>query len=446
MKVLGWYIAQVVAVIFGLLTVRRAPAIASIATEEGGLFNATFFINIWNSYIKSNRSITLKNTIILFIFLFISCTSGDKSDLSFTDKNKKDITLSVGDVQEFNWPANTKVDRIIYLETNDSSLISEITQLVVTDENLIIFDSHQKKIFKYNSSGKIINILEKIGLGATEYSEAKDVYVNLERNEYEILDRYEIKKYDIDSENYKGKIRLELSDERIPMQFININNEDVYYIWSNNPVSLEVNFFGKKDLDFYHLIKYDAKKGLISKSIRHTYGALDTRRFYRSNLDSIYNLSPTMGDNNLYRLSENQLSIKYSFPFSEKSVPESILMNALQSGGEYLMSDYFKSITHFFEVDDYLFFDFLGEEGKAYHVIFDKRKDLVREIGKSKTILPRVVSTDKNYFYAYVLPSDLLSRFEEDKGLINSIFFKNINFENISENDNPILIKFHIEE
>lgn len=59
--------------------------------------------------------------------------------------------------------------------------------------------------------------------------------------------------------------------------------------------------------------------------------------------------------------------------------------------------------------------------------------------------MPEMISSDSKYFYCYVLPASLLNHIEEGKSFENHPILKTIDFGKIFREDNPIIIKFHLE-
>lgn len=119
-------------------------------------------------------------------------------------------------------------------------------------------------------------------------------------------------------------------------------------------------------------------------------------------------------------------------------------MNFYDREGEFLNSGYFKFVNNIMETDKYLFFNFIGSLVQ-YYVLFDKTTEKFISLGRSKDYMPEMISSDSKHFYCYVLPTSLLKHIEEGNSFENHPILKSIEFGKIDREDNPILIKFHLE-
>lgn len=120
-------------------------------------------------------------------------------------------------------------------------------------------------------------------------------------------------------------------------------------------------------------------------------------------------------------------------------------MNFYDREREFLATDYYKFLNNIMETERHLFFQFLGSS-VLYYVLFDKTLKKIISIGRSKNLMPEMISSDSKYFYCYVLPAALIKHIEEGNTFENNPILKTIDLKKISREDNPILIKFHLEK
>ncbi len=117
------------------------------------------------------RKITL---ILLIISVLYSCTRENKANLDNLEiyplrEKKREIKLN----QLF-----SNFD-FISLETTDEAIIGNISKLIFNDDNIFILDNSQaKKIFIFNTNGKFIRTIGKIGKGPGEYTNIEDFTID----------------------------------------------------------------------------------------------------------------------------------------------------------------------------------------------------------------------------------------------------------------------------
>lgn len=383
---------------------------------------------------------------LFVIYIAIVLTScghpNNRYDEHLMESQIDTIYLDVKSKFGFRWPETLVVDNVLYLETTDTILISSISKLRINPNNhgMIIFDKRQNAVFDFDSIGRFKQILKKQGGGPTEYRNARDIQVNFESKELYLLDNNGvIKNYSLKDFSFQGIFNSGMNNYDIS-SFVILNN--VVYLWSDNPSPFFVSDPSVNNAEFYHLIRKEGNQ--ISYFIKHQYGAWNWDRFYSSNLKDDYILTPIKGSNLVYGVNEKGIYEKYSFPFNGNGISEDQLKHDMNDLGAYLMNDYFKSLTNFRETQKYLLFDFIGEQGKSYHVLFDKSESKVFSIGQSVDIYSPVIETSENYYYTAVFPVDLIDLKESGVDLENHIIFKNVDFDKITRMDNPVIIKFHI--
>ena len=144
----------------------------------------------------------MKHLVYTFIvILSISCTTSiDNSNKSYYIDLDKTQMVKTKDLF-------SKIE-IITLETNEQSLIQAISKIVEYKSRLYILDSRQKAILIFDNTGKFIAKIHSVGRAPEEYSLLYDISINTYSNTLEGVDPMgKILTYDLDG-NYISSIYL----------------------------------------------------------------------------------------------------------------------------------------------------------------------------------------------------------------------------------------------
>lgn len=76
---------------------------------------------------------------------------------------------------------------LIFLETNDRALISNVDQVVLADNRIVLLGNFARNVFIFNASGKHIATIEASGKGPGEYVLAQDICIDYEKEELVVL-------------------------------------------------------------------------------------------------------------------------------------------------------------------------------------------------------------------------------------------------------------------
>ncbi len=155
----------------------------------------------------------------VFVILAVeACAENDRSDSIYIPSNvdkieKEDILL------------NEWVDSIGYvpLETNDSCLISGITQAFYTKGRWVIFDYMSQSIFLFNSDGSFIKKVGNMGRGAEEYLRASNIMVDNTTGDIVVYSSGRVLYYTSDG-NFKKSVNLNRESE-YPIRNVGIIND-----------------------------------------------------------------------------------------------------------------------------------------------------------------------------------------------------------------------------
>ena len=96
---------------------------------------------------------------IVFLFLVGGCSSKSTGDIM-------DISVNIeseGRMSEYFQEAE-----LFFLETNDQALISNVDQVVLADNRIVLLGNFARNVFIFNTSGKHIATIEASGKGPGE--------------------------------------------------------------------------------------------------------------------------------------------------------------------------------------------------------------------------------------------------------------------------------------
>lgn len=385
-------------------------------------------------------------TTIYFIFL-LSCVENKKNELATNDVlDGITYPLTVKDEFGFSWPRNLVVDNIIYLPTKEDLLIASISKLMISPlkDRYYIFDDRQSKIFGFDEQGNNISIFSKRGSGPGEYREIKDVQIDFESNQIEILDQYQIKKFDLVDFEYLGSVSFQgIIGNNIYGNFVNIDG--VYYLFTSLPPAHRMIPSARVNTDEFHLLRKEGDQ--LDFFVPKEYGVMGMKgdpRFRQSHIPGEYNLTPILGRNDIIGINMEGIFTKFHFPFAKNGVTEVELRNIHDREGEFMGTNYYKFLNNIMETERHLLFNFLGSSVQ-YHVLFDKEKKEIISIGRSKEYMPSMISSDSEYFYCYILPASLLNHIKDGNSIDDHPILKSIDLEKMDSDNNPVLIQFHLD-
>ncbi|SMD43604.1 hypothetical protein SAMN00777080_2203 [Aquiflexum balticum DSM 16537] len=394
----------------------------------------------------------MKNPLIYFLVFFnviylFSCAENRKGESIANDTLEKlTYPLTVKDEFGFSWPEGLVVDDIIYLDTQEDQLIVSFSKLMISPEHdrYYILDDRQSKMFGFDGQGNNISIFSKLGTGPGEYREIKDAQIDFDNNQFEILDFDQIKKFSLINFEYLASVSLRgIKGNNIYGNFVNI--EGVYYLYTPLPPAHRMIPSARANTQEFHLLRKDGDQHDFFIPKEHGVLLMEGDPIFRqSHISGEYNFTPILGRNEIIAINKEGIFTKYNFPFASNGIPKIELINFYDREREFMGTDYYKFLNNIMETERHLLFHFLGSS-VLYYVLFDKTSKKIISIGRSKDYMPVLISSDSKYFYCYVMPASLFKHIEEGNSFENHPILKSIDFEKIDREDNPILIKFHLE-
>ncbi|WP_195446696.1 6-bladed beta-propeller [Odoribacter splanchnicus] len=157
---------------------------------------------------------------IVFLFLVGGCSSKSTGDIM-------DISVNIeseGRMSEYFQEAE-----LFFLETNDQALISNVDQVVLADNRIVLLGNFARNVFIFNTSGKHIATIEASGKGPGEYVLAQDICIDYDKKELVLLASVPSK---LMFYNFEGKLEREygLENKNFSLNNIVVNKKQ---LWGN---------------------------------------------------------------------------------------------------------------------------------------------------------------------------------------------------------------------
>lgn len=178
-------------------------------------------------------------TLSLFIFSCIGCikkNDNKKDNIIYVDLEKADkVSL---------WDIFSHIE-LIPLETNEQSLIRQISKIVPYEDNYYVLDYRKSEILMFDFSGKYLHKISDKGEGPQEYSNISDFEIDEDKNILSVLAPVNYSMYEYD---FNGVF---LNKYKIPdiigayMSFISLNKDTIVYFTFD--YDNRIKFFSKSE-------------------------------------------------------------------------------------------------------------------------------------------------------------------------------------------------------
>jgi hypothetical protein len=333
------------------------------------------------------------------------------------------------------------IDRLIPLETGDSSLIGNIMQVIVSGQNIFILDGLQKSVFRYDMNGRFTGKISRQGQGPQEYIWPRSIAVA--NDKLYVSDLTRILQYDLNGRYFNT---FSMDNQRAYQLIVN-KSDDIIMAGSY--------------LDEYMIIMYDSSfnktAGYFPRSeqladmtlTRTTYNSLG---FYDDGIFVTNYFDPT-----IYYIKDNEVNPLVKFDFGRNGIPEDFFTcpseEKLHKFTEYREKSVM-GISSVTVTDAWIIFS--PEEGPGSFIVFYDRKqnrymtnqgfDFPWSVFFEKWHAPHGY-TEAGEYYSTVSSEKLremmkeLAAKEEDY-LSKYGFLKGIDPAGINEDDNDWLVFF----
>ena len=396
---------------------------------------------------------------IIFIILCIGCSEKKDSDPKFSKEQIKQLDLSnsnslrilnknslILDLNNFlskkEISASSLVDSIKYipLQTTDKSLIAEVNKLICIEHYYFILDSDiGKNVFIFSDEGVFIKKIPT-GQGPEEIYNPGDIAIDEEKKHLIVYNKKGLSFYD-----YHGNF---VKRERLPFNFKNfrvLSNGYLFITVPNQNNHLE-------EFSEMQVLITDKNFRIISAGLPFHY--LKTLNYgitdYTSSLEKEVNFSFKFS-NKIYQYVDTfSVQEKYQLDFSKKELPVKYLeMNSREVLNTLKNYNYYYFMGNFIENNTHEYFAIYNDYNREAYQTFIFRDKLNGELkGGNKIILDSNVplfsyplTAYKNEFIG-AISSNAIRHYLSDTEKREE---KNVLFTHISEDSNPILVRYKLQ-
>ena len=336
--------------------------------------------------------------ILSFSLLILACQDMRKSD------EKGTIVFSQSSSNEW----LSKLDcQFIPLETNDSCLVSTVSDMVFDSSRLYLIDGKSNLVFAFSLSGEFISQVGDVGSGPSEYQYPVNLHIDKTKQELIVADANTPKLvyYDLKTLKYKRQLR---SDDYftncawLPNGDIILASGSSYVTPKRERFYAQITDENLKRKQYVCPCSFDPQYRLAIGSVFYTFQ------------DQVYLNLPFL--HSVYQISETTCEETYAIELKGFQMPD---QNWLKANAE---ENYFAALSHSDyvsaiqcqETNRYLYVTFLVGGSKDYIAFYDKEQkssmiysgyDFIKET--SLNGLSKVITTYNDTFVATINPDVL---------------------------------------
>lgn len=336
--------------------------------------------------------------ILSFSLLILACQDMRKSD------EKGTIVFSQSSSNEW----LSKLDcQFIPLETNDSCLVSTVSDMVFDSSRLYLIDGKSNLVFAFSLSGEFISQVGDVGSGPSEYQYPVNLHIDKTKQELIVADANTPKLvyYDLKTLKYKRQLR---SDDYftncawLPNGDIILASGSSYVTPKRERFYAQITDENLKRKQYICPCSFDPQYRLAIGSVFYTFQ------------DQVYLNLPFL--HSVYQINETTCEETYAIELKGFQMPD---QNWLKANAE---ENYFAALSHSDyvsaiqcqETNRYLYTTFLVGGSKDYIAFYDKELkssmiysgyDFIKET--SLNGLSKVITTYNDTFVATINPDVL---------------------------------------
>lgn len=336
--------------------------------------------------------------ILSFSLLILACQDMRKSD------EKGTIVFSQSSSNEW----LSKLDcQFIPLETNDSCLVSTVSDMVFDSSRLYLIDGKSNLVFAFSLSGEFISQVGDVGSGPSEYQYPVNLHIDKTKQELIVADANTPKLvyYDLKTLKYKRQLR---SDDYftncawLPNGDIILASGSSYVTPKRERFYAQITDENLKRKQYICPCSFDPQYRLAIGSVFYTFQ------------DQVYLNLPFL--HSVYQINETTCEETYAIELKGFQMPD---QNWLKANAE---ENYFAALSHSDyvsaiqcqETNRYLYVTFLVGGSKDYIAFYDKEQkssmiysgyDFIKET--SLNGLSKVITTYNDTFVATINPDVL---------------------------------------
>ena len=336
--------------------------------------------------------------ILSFSLLILACQDMRKSD------EKGTIVFSQSSSNEW----LSKLDcQFIPLETNDSCLVSTVSDIVFDSSRLYLIDGKSNLVFAFSLSGEFISQVGDVGSGPSEYQYPVNLHIDKTKQELIVADANTPKLvyYDLKTLKYKRQLR---SDDYftncawLPNGDIILASGSSYVTPKRERFYAQITDENLKRKQYICPCSFDPQYRLAIGSVFYTFQ------------DQVYLNLPFL--HSVYQISETTCEETYAIELKGFQMPDQnwLKVNAEENYFAALSRSDYVSAIQCQETNRYLYTTFLVGGSKDYIAFYDKELkssmiysgyDFIKET--SLNGLSKVITTYNDTFVATINPDVL---------------------------------------
>lgn len=191
--------------------------------------------------------------LLIGVFVLLGCSSNKKQEpISKSGIPVINLSEDVSTVPSLLLSEAAEKLEIVPLEMTDESVLSDITEMQVTDHNIWIDHGREFYIYRFSRSGKFLNKIGSIGQGPGEYTTYSTFLVDEDKKEvYIIANTNGVLAYD-----FEGNFKRKIVDIQMILQLFSSPYDQ--YILNNQK------FFATQNFGLYRPIDKDSLWSFVS--------------------------------------------------------------------------------------------------------------------------------------------------------------------------------------
>lgn len=309
--------------------------------------------------------------ILILLYSFICCKSKDTphKDLSHLIA----IPINTEQVEDTNFESTYLPDRFIQLETTDSTALSSLSKVLVTEDSIImILDEKQQSIFLFSLEGEFLNVIRKLGGGPEEYRNIKDFTYDKSENSIVVLDIGTQSLIYYTVPDCKFRIRKRIEQRQVLGYRIDY--------FSNKYIFNRMNY-ESKEFNGQLAISNTGDLAVLTSGMPQCEPLLNTATSIPHPLDVVDSTFYSLDflNDTIYTYSESKILPAYYFKYdlSTANTVAKELMNGANRYGDNYIEKLFSdagiwSFSNLFSTSDYFYFNF-SYKNKGVVNIFNKK-------------------------------------------------------------------------
>lgn len=367
--------------------------------------------------------------IIILFFVFFSCSMSVKEDHgSYVQCVNLDVrpdsVLKIAEV------------KCIPLETNEESLLHEMSKIICRNKRFYVFDRKGKSILIFDNKGSFMRKIHSVGGGPNEYLEPSDIDVDCLGNIY--VSDNPTKRILVFSELQRKVINI-IPIDKYFWEFAIADSGFIYLsdVVSSGKMNIKLAKYNSRNKHMDILEESDLDEtGKISRFSKHY--------FYRSNDKLFYykRFNPY-----IYSISGSEKIIRFKIE-SEHFPSEDKIMQWKNKGIQDIMADekYIRDISACYETDNSYFI--VSQTTPSLYTVINKSTNQICNTyflnDKRLDNCTHLLSSDGEYYVSSCLPtSKNISNILSENNSIDSVCLNRI--AKLTEDSNPILMLFRFE-